>query len=304
MGLKYCFLIVLLSRASASDDDEEEPILATPGYDMVGTVGKEIVLECQLSPRKVAADIVVQWFRSSRERPVHLYRDGRDQLQRQDPDYFQRTSLFTASFTAGKMSLLLKNLTVKDEGTYYCSVNQFNKTLTSPVTLKIGAVGQQPFIKLIDLSSEDVLLKCVSERWHPKPSVEWFDEQTNKLPLLTDAPRVERSDEGFYRVERIIRLKKDAHHKVVCVINNQLLRSEKHVAFQLSDQFQYSINDRKDDGNFKTAFIVVLIGGLATVIALALLLWRSHIRQKKLLKQCKSILRSDSVVVSSYTPHN
>nr|XP_042703017.1 myelin-oligodendrocyte glycoprotein-like [Chrysemys picta bellii] len=85
-------------------------------------LGQEAVLPCHLSPRMSAANMEVKWFRSKFVSIVHLYHNGKDQYERQIPEYWGRTELLKAGLTDGNIPLRILNIRLSDEGQYHCFV--------------------------------------------------------------------------------------------------------------------------------------------------------------------------------------
>uniref|UniRef100_A0A4W3JJ90 Ig-like domain-containing protein n=1 Tax=Callorhinchus milii TaxID=7868 RepID=A0A4W3JJ90_CALMI len=174
-GLKFCFGIQLLSRLDATDRDEESFIVRTPENAVVGIVGGQVVLDCQLVPAELPANVEVRWNRLKLGEPVHLYREGKDQPTLQDLSYAHRTELYKSQFRNGNVSLLIKQLTVQDEGVYSCQVASGQERKDNKVMLKIAAVGLNPVIQLTGHRGSMVELGCTSKGWYPEPKVMWLD---------------------------------------------------------------------------------------------------------------------------------
>ncbi|XP_043533940.1 butyrophilin subfamily 1 member A1-like isoform X3 [Chiloscyllium plagiosum] len=113
-------------------------IVTTSEKPTVVTVGQDVVLECQLIPAAAPEEMEVRWFRKGWQRIVHMYRKGKDEPDEQMKEYFGRTELFHDEFGKGNVSLLLRNVTVKDNGTFRCFVVSKALDAEGPVELKVG----------------------------------------------------------------------------------------------------------------------------------------------------------------------
>ncbi|KAL4008648.1 hypothetical protein ACER0C_002500 [Sarotherodon galilaeus] len=92
--------------------------------------GQDVTLTCRAPNYNI---IVVKWSRADlRDEYVLLYRDGHFVTDDQHPSFKNRVDLQDRQMKDGDVSLILKNLTVNDTGTYECRVVQ---RVRGPVTL-------------------------------------------------------------------------------------------------------------------------------------------------------------------------
>ncbi|XP_039464679.1 uncharacterized protein LOC120438323 [Oreochromis aureus] len=91
---------------------DQKIILAVPGQD--------VTLTCRAPKNNV---IVVEWSRADLEDEyVLLYRDGRFVPDDQHPSFKNRVDLQDRQMKDGDVSLILKDVTINDTGTYVCGV--------------------------------------------------------------------------------------------------------------------------------------------------------------------------------------
>ncbi|XP_041842181.1 CD226 antigen-like isoform X2 [Melanotaenia boesemani] len=107
-------LIVLLSHLVLVSG-EEKTITAKPG--------QTVSLPCRAKDQNIYA---VRWVRTDQEEPhqVLLYRDGHYNPENQHPSFQNRVDLQDRQMKDGDVSLILKNVTTDDTGTYECKVLQ------------------------------------------------------------------------------------------------------------------------------------------------------------------------------------
>ncbi|XP_033984211.1 uncharacterized protein LOC117480835 [Trematomus bernacchii] len=127
------FTLLWISRAVAAVDSE---VKAKPGGD--------VTLQCNSSTD--AAVIVLMWNRPGREDDyVFYFRDNRLFESFQDPRYRGRVELKDPEMKNGDVSVLLKNVSKEDSGTYECLVTTFSmhrlkKVLMTSVQLSVSEV--------------------------------------------------------------------------------------------------------------------------------------------------------------------
>ncbi|XP_076737060.1 coxsackievirus and adenovirus receptor-like [Maylandia zebra] len=83
--------------------------------------GQDVTLPCRAPNNNT---IVVEWRRADLDEYVLLYRDEGSVLEEQHPSFMNRVDLQDRQMKDGDVSLILKNVTVNDAGTYECHVVQ------------------------------------------------------------------------------------------------------------------------------------------------------------------------------------
>ena len=88
-------------------------------------VGERLVLPCYVDPIISAEGWTVEWLKLSGDKYqgiVHLYKEGRDDNENQNPSFKSRTALFKEELKTGNTSLKLLWVRGTDEGTFKCFV--------------------------------------------------------------------------------------------------------------------------------------------------------------------------------------
>uniref|UniRef100_A0A2K6ETC9 Ig-like domain-containing protein n=1 Tax=Propithecus coquereli TaxID=379532 RepID=A0A2K6ETC9_PROCO len=101
---------------------------------IIGRLDEDIILPCSF---KSGSEIIIHWQTQSTIN-VHSYYRGSDHLERQDPRYTNRTSLFQSEIHNGNASLSLRRLSLVDEGIYICYVGTTFGKIMNNVVLKVG----------------------------------------------------------------------------------------------------------------------------------------------------------------------
>ncbi|XP_059813401.1 T-lymphocyte activation antigen CD86-like [Hypanus sabinus] len=152
-------------------------IVTTTGSEptqVTGAFGGEVVLPCRGSARRDRVYWQKSRTQSAREKVVNaLCLPSEPCSDRVDPAYAGRSS-FPANGTGGDFSLLLRELTVADEGLYECIL--LNRAVVSQriVNLSIEAKYSQPEVKQLSPGTSDVVnLTCISSGGYPLATLLW-----------------------------------------------------------------------------------------------------------------------------------
>ncbi|KAM4714298.1 myelin-oligodendrocyte glycoprotein-like [Anableps anableps] len=106
-----CLTLLLICSASSSADQRN--VTAEPG--------QNVTLPCRAPDNKPGVAVV--WTRTDLGKEyILLYRDGRIDPGNQHPFYRNRVDLQDRQMKDGDVSLVLKNVTTNDTGTYQCRV--------------------------------------------------------------------------------------------------------------------------------------------------------------------------------------
>ncbi|XP_023836609.1 V-set domain-containing T-cell activation inhibitor 1-like [Salvelinus sp. IW2-2015] len=144
----------------------------------IGNLGEDVILSCKFKTStnsgESTSQVSIIWKKGLSE-VVYSYNKGAVQLTEQNPQFKDRTQLFSDAIGGGNASMLLRNVKIKDEGVYYCSVNAPSCSGTTSVNLRVAAFSA-PKLKWVNTT-----LTAEGERWFPKPDVLWLDVNDNVL---------------------------------------------------------------------------------------------------------------------------
>ncbi|TKS87501.1 HERV-H LTR-associating protein 2 [Collichthys lucidus] len=144
-----------------------------------------VVMESCVLPCKFHAgsDILIHWIDMTTGNIVHSYYYDKDQFEKQDQRFRNRTSLFKEQISRGNASLRLTQVETGDQGKYKCHSSTPEKEATSFVNLKVEdaapvtltsvllsstqlnfptqrSVDENPELTISCLSSEECVLPC------------------------------------------------------------------------------------------------------------------------------------------------
>ncbi|KAH1180616.1 hypothetical protein KIL84_001550 [Mauremys mutica] len=165
---------------------------------VVGVVGQDVVLPCQLSPPARLPSMDVLWRKiESGFIPVHEYSDeGSRDLPGES--YQNRTELFPQEFSHGNISLKLKQLQEADAGTYHCFVK--NPEWSQEATTDLGIAAVAPvFIDVLGPQDQGIGLACRTTGWFPKPELQWVGKNGQNLSMEI-VTNVTQDRENLYSV--------------------------------------------------------------------------------------------------------
>lgn len=109
-----------------------------PDRFLVAIRGHPAVLGCEFTPDPDLSSLVLTWQRDSRV--VHSFYYQQDQLDRQSPEYHNRTSLFISELGKGNATLRINSVGPKDVGQYLCLVSNAKGTGKAQIELDYGGM--------------------------------------------------------------------------------------------------------------------------------------------------------------------
>ncbi|XP_060706870.1 butyrophilin subfamily 1 member A1-like [Hemiscyllium ocellatum] len=209
-----------------------------PPNPIIGVVKGNVVLHCQLVPAKAPQNMEVRWINivNGYNSPVHMYKEGADDLTFQPLAYRGRTELFLNEVAQGNLSLRLKDVQVSDRGLYKCFVASDEKHHEVKLTLNVAGTGRQPRIEMEGQMGDGIRLGCRSEGWYPHPSILWVDGDGVNMTAqqqITYQP----DPQGLFTVSSSIAIPKQSPNKYRCVINNVILKETQEAHIQIADSF-------------------------------------------------------------------
>ncbi|XP_072406131.1 butyrophilin subfamily 1 member A1-like isoform X2 [Chiloscyllium punctatum] len=206
--------------------------LVGPGEPIETTVGEDALLECQLVPDISASNMLVKWFKSGLDSPVHVYSHGEDDAAAQHRKYRGRTELLKNELTKGAISLRIKNTTIFDGGKYRCLVDSGTFSEETAVILNVRGLGHQPWIQMKGYHENGIQVVCKSSGWFPRPEIQWISEEG--LILSQAEPSYEQDPNGLVNVQSIIVVTKQSTNRFKCVVQNKDLGITREAPIRIS----------------------------------------------------------------------
>nr|XP_058137114.1 butyrophilin subfamily 1 member A1-like isoform X2 [Dasypus novemcinctus] len=204
-----------------------------PKAPVIALVGEEAELSCHLSPMMDAQNMEVRWHRNNPFGLVHLYKNFQDHIEKQKPDYGERTEFLKDNITKGDVTLRIRHIRPSDGGEYRCLFESSSYFNEAQFQVLVTGSGTAPHIHIDHSASKGLNLTCMSMGWYPEPEVEWRDLQEQRLAPASETKTPEMN--GLFRVETSVLLDESTKGNVSCSIRNPVLDVEKEVHISVSD---------------------------------------------------------------------
>ncbi|KAL4008515.1 hypothetical protein ACER0C_002367 [Sarotherodon galilaeus] len=144
------------------DPPEQKTITAEPGED--------VILPC----RALNKIIVLRWSRADLgDEYVLLFKDGRFEPEGQHPSFKNRVDLQDRQMKDGDVSLILKDVTTNDAGTYECVVIPSGGGSSKPISIITLSVVPPEQKTITAESGQNVTLTCRAPQGKPIRAVKW-----------------------------------------------------------------------------------------------------------------------------------
>ncbi|XP_044845022.1 butyrophilin subfamily 3 member A1-like [Mauremys mutica] len=202
-------------------------------HPVVGVVGRDVVLPCQLSPPTRLPSMDVRWRKiGSGFIQVHEYSDeGSQDLPGES--YQNRTELFLQEFSSGNISLKLKRLQVVDDGKYQCFVKNPEWSREATTELRVAAVAPV-FIDVLGPRGQGIGMACRSAGWFPKPELQWVGKNWQNLTMEIVTSVTQDRENLYSVVSHVTVTEGEDNGDISCIVRNGLLETEQRSAIHLS----------------------------------------------------------------------
>ncbi|XP_051772244.1 CD276 antigen-like isoform X2 [Ctenopharyngodon idella] len=193
MNLKVFCLSLLLFEALCFTEFE----ITVPRGPVTGFYGEVLILPCTFPVDSLdLSNTLISWQRGLDV--VHSYHYSRDQLDRQNPHYVNRTSLFIQEMAGGNASLKLERVTLQDSGVYTCSISTNTGSQKKSFRVNIAAFYSEPRLQF-SMLTDGVNLLVTSDGGYPSPELQWLMENsdiTNQI-RVRDKEHVDATDASY-----------------------------------------------------------------------------------------------------------
>ncbi|NWI73048.1 ICOSL protein, partial [Dryoscopus gambensis] len=281
---RYGFLLLLLHILKAVNAQETKNITSK--------LGDNATLSCIYNERHLQLkNLRVYWQIADGDQGrcsvVHALISGQDNNSNQCIRFKERTQLFWDRLENGDFSLLLLNVSRRDEHTYECVVQEKTEYIPkvihrAKVVLSLAASYSQPIlsgpIRNSSSTEEEVTFSCRSGNGYPSPKVYWINK-VNNSHLHPSTLEITPHNDGTFSVFSTLKVKATSNMQIECSIENEMLKENLSANYtqQQRSNGSGSENDKNLEKKGRGAqaagiiAIVILIGLLTILICW---LWR------------------------------
>lgn len=118
-----------------SVDESVFCVYSLPDVHVTCVFSEDCVLPCSFLP---GSEEVIHWMKpEDKDLTVHSYYYSTDQLKQQSQRYRGRTALFNDQIPKGNASLLLRGITLQDQGRYKCYTSTIKGNMESFINIAV-----------------------------------------------------------------------------------------------------------------------------------------------------------------------
>ncbi|XP_051772243.1 CD276 antigen-like isoform X1 [Ctenopharyngodon idella] len=216
MNLKVFCLSLLLFEALCFTEFE----ITVPRGPVTGFYGEVLILPCTFPVDSLdLSNTLISWQRGLDV--VHSYHYSRDQLDRQNPHYVNRTSLFIQEMAGGNASLKLERVTLQDSGVYTCSISTNTGSQKKSFRVNIAAFYSEPRLQF-SMLTDGVNLLVTSDGGYPSPELQWLMENSD-ITNQAQTHIMQDTQTGLYIVSSWIKVTEVTNSSLTFILNNKPL---------------------------------------------------------------------------------
>ncbi|XP_005389503.1 PREDICTED: butyrophilin-like protein 2 isoform X2 [Chinchilla lanigera] len=232
-GVIASYLFILLTMKP-----QDDLRVLGPAGPILAKVGEDALLTCQLLPKRSAAHMEVQWFRSEPRPAETAHQDGTEMVEVQMEKCRGRLEMIEDSVAEGSVTLKIHSVQPSDSGQYWCRFQDGDYLGEASLLLQVAGLGSAPNLHVTRNDEGRVQLVCTAEGWFPEPHVYWEDRWGEKL--LTVSEHHIPDDSGLFYVEDtlVVGDVSAATETVSCFIHNPVLKDGKRAVLSLPEKLQ------------------------------------------------------------------
>uniref|UniRef100_A0A452HYR9 Ig-like domain-containing protein n=1 Tax=Gopherus agassizii TaxID=38772 RepID=A0A452HYR9_9SAUR len=199
---------------------------ATLAPDVVAQFEGDITLNCLFpsQPGMNLQRLTLTWQKEqagAEALVLHSYYYGKEQLERQDQIYRNRTQLDPEGLARGNASLTLRGIRIQDEGIYLLRRQVAVMASTADLPLLCVPAPYSEVRLEVSVSSQ-VTLTCRAEGGYPEASVLWLDGARNNVTAESDTS-LQRDLSGLCDVSSRILLPRTGYGNYTCILESPSL---------------------------------------------------------------------------------
>ncbi|XP_036801503.1 V-set domain-containing T-cell activation inhibitor 1-like [Oncorhynchus mykiss] len=165
---------------------------------------EDCVLPCSFHPD---SENIIHWLKvEDKDLTIHSYYYSTYQLKQQSQRYRGRTALFNDQIPKGNASLLLRGITLQDQGRYKCYTSTIKGNMESFINIAVEAP-----VRLVDIQLSDDIITCSSTGIYPEPKLTWSTDSDLSFDpgTIQNSTSIKVDDQGLYDITRTKQFSRD-----------------------------------------------------------------------------------------------
>ncbi|XDB48371.1 hypothetical protein AB1E18_001956 [Capra hircus] len=192
----------------------------------------------QFTANGIEGPVLAPWggkveLSSPLQKPVHLYKDGKDLYGETISDYMERTELLTDAIGEGKVTLRIFSVNADDDGIYHRFFKDGDFYEEAITEVKVTATSLEMQILVHPPNAKGLLVECNSGGWFPQPQMEWRDSREEFIPPSSKS-HSQDTDKLFNM--KMTLLIQSTHGNVTCYLQNPVTGQEEKTSIVLSNK--------------------------------------------------------------------
>ncbi|XP_036799663.1 uncharacterized protein LOC110489621 isoform X2 [Oncorhynchus mykiss] len=177
--------------------------------------GEDCVLPCSFQR---GSDELSHWLKvEDKDLNIHSHYNSTDQLKQQSQRYRGRTALFNDQIPKGNASLLLRGITLQDQGRYKCYTSTIKGNMESFINIAVEAP-----VRLVDIQLSDDIITCSSTGIYPEPKLTWSSDPPSDLSFdpgtIQNSTSIKVDDRGLYDITSTKQFSRDRTN--ICTVTS------------------------------------------------------------------------------------
>ncbi|XP_043961446.1 uncharacterized protein LOC122824650 [Gambusia affinis] len=163
-----------------------------------------------------SSDVFIHWFQlKAGLLRVHSYYNNMDQLDLQNQNFKNRTSLFQDQLSRGNASLLLTGVKVEDQSRYRCYCGTISESKNTFLQLSVDAP-----VSDIRIHQDGNRITCSSEGIYPPPELTWSTEPPSNT-TLHESTRIQETEDKLYNISSSLTVPDGSDRTYSCTIRTR-----------------------------------------------------------------------------------
>ncbi|XP_069841602.1 butyrophilin subfamily 1 member A1-like [Dendropsophus ebraccatus] len=198
----------------------------------VAEVGSDTFLPCTLSTVQGLSELKVHWFRSLYLSTVILLNNGKENKERQSPEYSGRAAL-RAQPGSGDLTLKLRSVSLSDADRYHCLVENISSKFYEEVVIELIVIGTGSVPILgVSLENNSIVINFTTSDWFPSPEMHW---KVGGGPVVADNQEIIRNQSnGLHQIESRIVLNSPSDGHVYGAVRHPVTGKEVGVYMEIA----------------------------------------------------------------------